>query len=419
MSKRIERRQERERREESVYRLPAPGSALPQIVLIERRPGHHPWIFRRMLEEPKQRVIPGALVECVTRDGRRVGCGYYNANSEITLRLLSEDPRVVPDGEWFARRIADAVAFRHDVLKLPETTDAYRVIHSEGDGLSGLVVDRLANVLVLELYSAGPFRHLPWIQAGLRACFPDAEQVVRADARSEKYEGVAMDGPPPSENACELTVREGAARFHVDLRKGHKTGFFADQREHRARLAELSRGHELFDGCCYSGGFAIQAALAGAKRVEAVDLDEKAIAVAESNGKLNAVTDRVTFAHGNVFNVLREHRAARKRFARMVLDPPKLAVSKSELPKALQSYKDMNRQGMQCVEAGGVLLSCSCTGLVSELDLIGVLRDAASEARADLQIFGVGGASPDHPWAARMPEGRYLKVIYSRVRPLG
>lgn len=214
-----------------------------------------------------------------------------------------------------------------------------------------------------------------------------------------------------------LIVREGPARFHVDLRRGHKTGFFADQREHRARLAELCRGAELFDGCCYSGGFAVQAALAGAKQVEAVDLDENAVAVAEENLKLNGVEGKVRARHANVFDVLRDHRAARRKFARVVLDPPKLAVTREERPKALEAYQDMNRLGMQCLEDGGVLVSCSCTGLVGEEDLLGVLREAAAEANKDLQVFHVGGASPDHPWSIHMPEGRYLKVVFSRVRP--
>ena len=411
-------RLEKELRREEKRRLPREGEALPQVVLRTTRGTRHPWVYRRMLREVHDDLESGTLVEAVGRDGQLVGRGFYNPRSEIALRILTEDPREVPDARWFRARIAQAVELRHAVLKLPEQTDAYRVVHSEGDGLSGLVVDRFAGVLVAELFSAGVHRHWEWVAAGLREHFPDAEIVVRADRRSEKYEGVKMDGLPPSSEARRLVIREGKAHFEVDLRRGHKTGFFLDQRENRARMAELSRGVDLFDGFCYTGGFAIQAALAGARQIEAVDLDEDAVAMAEKNKALNRLGEDVRFRHGNVFDVLREFRAAGRRFSRMVLDPAKLALSRQELPKALGAYRDMNRLGMQCVKAGGVLLSCSCTGLVSESDFVEALRAAAEEARLELQIFHIAGAAMDHPFLARMPEGRYLKAVYSRVKPL-
>mgnify|MGYP003873991689 CR=1 FL=1 len=390
---------------------------LPSIRLRAGRQNRHPWVYRRMLEGPYEDLPPGTLVDAYGRDRQFVGRGFYNGNSEIALRILTEDPRETIDAAWFRKRVAEAVRFRHDLLRLPEKTDAYRVIHSEGDGLSGLVVDRFGPVLVAELFSAGMHRYWPWVAAALEAAYPGAEIVVRADRRSEKLEGVKMDGPPPSEGARRVAIQEHGAKFEVDLRRGHKTGYFLDQRENRQRMAELSRGCELFDGFCYTGGFAIHAARAGARRVEAVDLDEDVVAIGERNRSLNGLSDaQVTFRHGNVFDVLRECRATNRRFARMVLDPAKLAVARHELPRALGAYRDMNRLGMQCLEPGGVLLSCSCTGLVSEADFLDALRAAADEARLDLQIFHLAGAAPDHPFAARMPEGRYLKAVFARVR---
>jgi 23S rRNA (cytosine1962-C5)-methyltransferase len=390
---------------------------LPSIRLRAGRQSHHPWVYRRMLDGPYDELQPGTLVDAYSRDRQFVGRGFYNANSEIALRILTEDPREAIDAAWFRARVAEAVRFRHDVLRLPETTDAYRLIHSEGDGLSGLVVDRFGSVLVAELFSAGVHRHWKWIAEALNAAYPDAEIVVRADRRSEKLEGVKMDGPPPSEEARHVVIQEHGAKFDVDLRRGHKTGYFLDQRENRQYMAHLSRGQHLFDGFCYTGGFAIHAARAGAKHVEAVDLDEHVVAIGEKNRALNGLSEeQLTFRHGNVFDVLRECRATNRRFARMVLDPAKMAVARHELPKALGGYRDMNRLGMQCLEPGGVLLSCSCTGLVSEPDFLDALRSAAEEARLDLQIFHVAGASPDHPFVARMPEGRYLKAVFARVR---
>jgi 23S rRNA (cytosine1962-C5)-methyltransferase len=308
------------------------------------------------------------------------------------------------------------VRLRHDILRLPDCTDAYRVVHSEGDGLSGLVVDRFGAVLVAELFSAGIHRYWTWIAEALDAAYPGAEIVVRADRRSEKLEGLKMDGRPPSEKARDVVIQEHGTKFHVDLRRGHKTGYFLDQRENRQRLAALSRGRELFDGFCYTGGFALHAARAGAKHVEAVDLDEDVVAIGEKNRALNGLDGKVDFRHGNVFDVLREYRTSKRRFSRMVLDPAKLAIARHELPKALGAYRDMNRLGMQCLERGGVLLSCSCTGLISEGDFLEALRSSADEARLDLQIFHIAGAAPDHPFVARMPEGRYLKAVFARVR---
>jgi 23S rRNA (cytosine1962-C5)-methyltransferase len=401
--------------EEQRRRLPQEGEPLPRVELRVDRHSRHPWIYRRMLREPDGGLEPGQLVEVVARDGRFAGRGLYNPNSEIALRILTDDPAVFPGETWFRDRVADAVRLRHDALRLPARTDAYRVVHAEGDGLSGLVVDRLANVLVVEPYSAGMHRHLDWVRSALVAALPGLEIVVRADHRVEKQEGVRMDGTAPAEG--HLVIREGPAKFEVDLRRGHKTGFFLDQRENRARMAAWCRGEDLFDGCCYTGGFAVHAALSGAASVLAVDLDEDAVAVAQRNHRLNGLGGSVLFQHGNVFDVLRGFKLSGRRFTRMVLDPPKLAPTKADLERALVAYRDMNRLGMQCLAPGAILLSCSCSGLVGEADFLETLRHAASEARADLQILHVDGAGPDHPWTARFPEGRYLKAVFSRVVP--
>jgi len=397
---------------------PAPhGPKLPRVELRSYPQNRHPWVFRRMVAGEHPELPPGALVEVVDRDGEFFGYAFYNANSEIALRILSYERSQPVNAQWFRDKIARAVEFRHDVLKLPARNDAYRVVHSEGDGLSGLVVDRLGSVLVLELFSAGMHRNLGWIQAALKTHYPNLTQIVRADQRSEKHEGLEMDGPPPPESLREVVIHEANLKFRVDLRDGHKTGFFTDQRENRVRTAELCRGEDVFDGFCYTGGFAMAAALHGAKRVEAMDLDENAVAIAERNQELNGIGPNLQFRHGNVFHRLRDMRATNTQFARMILDPSKQAIARHEINKALDAYCDMNRMGMQCVKPGGILVSCSCTGLVSEEMFLDVLRAAAGEAGVELQILAVTGAAADHPFAIRVPEGRYLKVVYSRVLP--
>jgi len=395
--------------------LPEHGTQLPVVELRTRHGSNHPWIFRRMAEE-RDDLEPGTMVEVIDRNGQFVGRGFYNSHSEIAIRLLTLDKDTAPDQRFFFNLITRAVRLRHDVLGLPKFTDSFRLIHSEGDGISGLVADKYGKCIVLELFSAGIHRHLDWIKQGLTEHYPGHEVVIRSDQRTERLEGLKMEGPPPQTR--ELVIHENALKMHVDLRRGHKTGYFLDQRDNRKRIAELCAGQNVFDGFCYTGGFALSAAIGGAKTVEAVDLDEEAIEVAEQNRTLNGLGDSLRFTHGNVFDILRERRASGRRYSRMILDPAKLAMSRPEVPKALSAYADMNRLGMQCMEPGGVLLSCSCTGLVSEEDFLMALRAAAAEANVELQILSVYGAPPDHPWAVRVPEGRYLKAVFSRVTPL-
>ncbi|MFH0938115.1 MAG: class I SAM-dependent rRNA methyltransferase [Planctomycetota bacterium] len=405
----------RKHKEVEIVKLPESGEVLPLIELRTRHTSGHPWVFRRMIGNHYDNLAPGTMVEVVDKFEQHVGRGFYNSHSEIAVRLLTQDCNSFPDRRWFLGAITRAVRLRHDILNLPKSTDAYRLIHSEGDNLSGLVADKYGPTIVLELFSAGMHRHLEWLRQGFAEHFPDHELIVRADHRTERLEGVKMDGPPPQTR--QLVIRENKLKLHVDLRRGHKTGFFLDQRDNRTRLGELSAEQEVFDGFCYTGGFALSAALHGAKSVEAVDLDEKAIEIANQNKTLNGIGEHLKFIHGNVFEVLRDRRAAGKRYSRIILDPSKLALTREEIPKALSAYADMNRLAMQCLQPGGVLLSCSCTGLVSETDFLTALRAAASEASVELQILAIHNASADHPWALHVPEGRYLKAVFSRVMP--
>ena len=396
--------------------LPQAGDTLPVVELRTFHATRHPWIFRRMVGGPYDELEPGAMVEVLDKAGQFVGRGFYNPYSEIAVRLITVDKESFPDRRFFIGAITRAVRLRHEVLGLSAICDSYRVIHSEGDGLSGMVADKYGKCIVVQLFSAGMHRHFEWVRQGLSENYPEHEIIVRADHRTEKQEGLKMDGPAPQTR--ELIINENKLKLHVDLRRGHKTGFFLDQRDNRQRVGAMCAGQDVFDGFCYTGGFALSAALGGAKTVEGVDLDEDAIEIAQKNRVLNEIDERLVFTHGNVFDVLRDRRMAGKRYTRMVLDPAKLAITKLEVNKALSAYADMNRLGMQCLEPGGILVSCSCTGLVSEDEFLMALRAAAAEANVELQILAIHGAGADHPWAIRLPEGRYLKAVFSRVMPL-
>jgi 23S rRNA (cytosine1962-C5)-methyltransferase len=360
-----------------------------------------------MVRTPDPPIDPGALVDVLDREGAFVGRAFYNPRSNIALRLLSTDPAEPVGDEFFRGRLRTAVALRHDLLRLPEVTDAYRICHAEGDGLSGLIVDRLGPVLSIEVFSRGFFKILEKVKAWLLELFPGLRFSVRADAAIAEIEGFRLPAPGAVEG---VVVREHGVEFRVDFEHGHKTGFFCDQRDNRAAAARLAGGREVLDLCTYTGGFAISAAKGGAKRVVAVDLDEKALEVARRNGRLNRV--KVDFLHADLFNFLRQ---TREKFGFVILDPAKMAREPEDLPKARRAYHDMNTLAMKAVAPGGLLLSCSCTGRVGEEEFLQILRAAAQTAGRTLQMFFVTGAAPDHPVSSLFPEGRYLKAVYSRV----
>jgi 23S rRNA (cytosine1962-C5)-methyltransferase len=360
-----------------------------------------------MVHAPSAPLSPGTLVDVHDREDLFVGRAFFNPRSQIALRVLTTDPDEAVDDRFFRDRVRAAVELRHDVLKLPGVTDAYRLIHGEGDGLSGLVVDRLGAVLAVDVRSIGFFARLAPLSAWLGEHFPGARIRATADEDIQKIEGFRL-GPPGAVEG--VTVREHGVEFRVDFESGHKTGFFCDQRENRRETGKLAAGRDFLDLATYTGGFAVTAAKAGARRVVAVDLDEAALEVARRNGKLNRV--KIDFLHADLFNYLRQ---LKDRFDVVVLDPAKQASAPEDLPRARRNYHDMNALAMKAARPGGILVSCSCTGLVPEPEFLEILRAASRTAGRVLQTFRISGAGPDHPVSSLFPEGRYLKVAYSRV----
>ncbi len=373
---------------------------------------NHPWIFQKMVEKPVPKPRPGAVVDIVDRDGAFAGRGFYNGHSRIALRVLTADPDEAVDEAFFERRIAEAVRLRREVLRLDEVTDAYRVIHSEGDGLSGLVVDRFAGTLVIEYFSAGMFRQRDLIRRCLDRHFPGSTMYWFAEEHVQKQESFdcAIPAPPaPS------VITEHGLRFHAAPGSKHKTGFFADQRDNRETLARFCAGKRVLDLCCNSGGFALYAkARGGAEDVVGVDLDEEVLGVAEQNARLNKA--RVRFVQADIFHWLRDIAATRRdMYDVVILDPAKMTRDREQVIPALKKYLDMNKLALAAVKPGGIFLTCSCTGLVSEEQFLDMLRRAAFYANRTVQVLKVSGAGADHPWQAHVPESRYLKAVFCRV----
>lgn len=364
-----------------------------------------------MVEKPAVRLLSGTVVDIIEREGQWVGRGFWNGHSRIALRVLTTDPNEAIDREFFARRLGRAIALRREILNLDAVADSYRLVHSEGDGLSGLVVDRFGPVLVVEYFAAGMFRCRAMIQDILTEQFPESRFYWFAEEHVQKQESFDCRAPEPP---APITITEHGVRFRVAPGSAHKTGFFLDQRDNRRMLADCCAGRRVLDLCCNTGGFSVYAkALGGAAEVVGVDIDEAVIAIAKQNAHLNQA--QVRFLQADLFTWLRDVLPSGQRFDVVVLDPAKQTRDREEIDLALKRYLDMNRLALQAVAPGGLFLTCSCTGLISEETFLETLRRAAWQASRTLQILRISGAGADHPFLVHVPEGRYLKAIWCRV----
>ena len=396
-------------------RLEAPAVELPPGVPAVHLKSIHfgTFFYEKMVGRVEGSPADGELVAVADRVGKLFGWGFYNGRAAIRLRMFSRSPQR-PDDSEIARRIAEAVRLRRDVLQLDRVTDACRLVHAEGDGLTGLVADRLGPYVAIELFGLAMYQRLGLIQdAFIDAGLSVKNFVVRADKGVAEQEGIPLHrlrdpkvGP--------VVIQEHGVKFAVDLAKGHKTGFFCDQRDNRLALARLAGGRRVLDVCCYTGGFALYAAVLGqAAEVMGVDLDEKALAIAERNAELNGVD--VPFTHADAFDFLRQAVAERRQWDVVVVDPSKFVPRRSLMEVGLRKYADLNRLAAGVVAPGGVLLTCSCSGLVDQPTFVVTVARAARAAGRTLQVFALTGAAPDHPFQPDTPESQYLKAVWARV----
>jgi len=382
----------------------------PAVRLKNAWRSSHPWIFQKLVDKPPQKPKPGTIVDVFGVDGDWVGRGFYNGHSRIAVRILETDPDVQVDAAWFHDKIAQAVSLRREVLKLDATTDAWRVVHAEGDGLSGLVVDRYGDLIVVEFFAAGMFRHREWIYDALRAQFPGCRFHSFADEHVQKQESFDFHNTAGTEAEV---ITEYGVKFRADPAGAHKTGFFADQRENRQWLSQHVEGKTVLDLCCNTGGFAVYAAARGATEVLGVDIDQDVIAIAKGNARLNNV--RPKFVQADIFPYLRDAAARGDAYDVVILDPAKMTRDREQVITALKKYLDMNKLALGVVKPGGLFATFSCTGLVAEDQFLDMLRRAAYFSGRTIQILKVAGAGPDHPFMVHVQESRYLKAVFCRV----
>jgi 23S rRNA (cytosine1962-C5)-methyltransferase len=391
---------------------------MPVLVLAEGRERsierRHPWIFSGGVHELRGEVTRGATVSVCSKSGKPLALAAYNPDSKIVARVWSFDPSSAIDEAFFRARIAAAVRLRASLLGEETTAHACRLVRGESDGLPGVVVDRYGAQLVLALTSAGAVFHRDAIARALAEVTGCPNVFERSDADVMALEGLSPSigvllGEAPPER---IAIDEGGARFSVDVRGGHKTGFYLDQRDNRALVRSYARGRDVLDCFCYSGGFAVNAALGGAKSVHGIDASGEALELARANLVASGLPETAaTFERGDVFEWLRKARDAGKSYDLIVLDPPKFAPTARLAERAARGYKDINLFALKLLRPGGVLLTFSCSGGVSPDLFQKIVAGAAADARIDASFVRKLSAGVDHPVALAFPEGEYLKGL--------
>jgi 23S rRNA (cytosine1962-C5)-methyltransferase len=385
------------------------GGAVPTVRL--KYFSYHPAIWPRMIGEVSRDASAGSLVQVIDKEGKPFGSGFWNPKAGMPLRVFAHGDEVVGE-DFFIGAIQRAASFRREVMKLDETTEAYRAIHADADQMPGLVADKFGKVMSLEVTNLAAYQRLDeWIPA-LHEAFGTEKAHVRVDPDLARIEGIPSLTHRLSEKIRPLKIREHGVTFEIDPAGGHKTGFFCDQRDNRKKFAALAPGRSVLDLCCYTGGFSVSAALAGAEDVTAVDLDEVAVEMAKRNGNLNQ--QRIKFTHADAFTWARTMIENGRQWDLVIADPPKF-IHNREDQLGHNKYHDLNKLALQMVKPGGLFVTCSCSGMLSADEFEKIVVSAAHRQNRRLQIFDRTGAGPDHPTISNYPESRYLKLLWCRV----
>jgi len=389
----------------------------PQIVLKPKEEGRlqagHLWAFSNEVERVPADLEPGQLADLVHSRAGFIGRGFYNPHSLIAFRILSSQKEDI-DESFFEKRLQDAQAYRQWMY--PKAT-AYRWIFGESDRLPGLIVDRYGDYLALQAISAGMERFKALIVSVLQRILPVKGIVWRTDSALRELEGLPRADPEivfgnvPAR--VEIELENGI--FQVDLLGGQKTGFYFDQRDNRQALAIYCRGRKVMDAFCYSGGFGIAAARAGAREVVFVDSATSALELAEANAERNATGVRTTFVEGDAVALL-ERGTPGEPFDIISVDPPAFARSKKHLPAALKAYEKLNALALRALPQGGLLVTSSCSHHVGRELFVEMLRHAARKAKRSVRLLELRSQAKDHPVLLTMPETEYLKFAILEVR---
>ena len=370
----------------------------------------HPWVYSNeiQMDETSRALPPGAVVRLDSAEGEGLGTALYNRLPLIAARLLSRDPRAAIDGAFLAARLRRALAIRERLFAEPY----YRLVHAEADGLPGTIVDRFGDTLVLQVNTAGMERLVPLLVEALDGLLAPARILLRGEGPARQMEGLesrvealrgSFDAPIP--------VRENGARYLADAGEGQKTGWFYDQRDNRAWVARLARDARVLDGYCYSGGFAVQAALGGAREVLAIDRSEAALELAGQAAALNGVAERCRFQKAEVFKRLDGLARNREAFDLVIVDPPAFIKSKKDLFQGAKGYRKLARMAAEVVAPEGFLFIASCSHHMAPDAFAEQIRRGIANAGRQARILHAAGAAADHPVHPALPETAYLKAL--------
>jgi 23S rRNA (cytosine1962-C5)-methyltransferase len=391
--------------------------SLPSVVLkpgeANRLVAGHSWVYANSILRITAPPEEGDLVQVKDHRQRLLGTGFYNSRSKIAVRLLDRE-RIEPDRAFFKQRIAAALAHRQRWM--PGAT-SYRVVNAESDFLSGLIVDRYEDVLVVQISSLGMDRRKTLIVEVLQELLSPRAILERSDTASRKFEGLAdSQGVLAGEAVSRVDVRLNGLRFETDLAEGHKTGMYLDQQTNYAAVGELARNAtEVLVCFCFLGGFALHAARAGTGNVHALDQSAEAVAAAARNAEANGLADRVRFEAANVFDWLKARTAVGPnekvipRYDLIILDPPSFTRTRAAVPDALRGYKEIHLRALKLLKPGGILATFCCSHHVDRVLFEEVVLAAAIDTRHTLRRVALFGQSPDHPVLPSIPETEYLK----------
>jgi len=374
--------------------------------------GFHPWVFSGALEKVPEGLSSGDPVTLATAGGQFLARGYFNSYSQIAVRIWSWDPEEEVDGEFFVRRVKNALAFRQSLFG-PET-DAYRLVNAESDLLPGLVVDRYAGVLVVQFHTQGILRHREAILAALSKVVRPTGIWERSESASRKVEGLeSKTGLVSGEVPDRVAIRENGLSFLVDVMGGQKTGFFLDQRENRQAIMHHARGGRVLNAFSYTGAFGVYALAGGAAHVVNVDSSAPALALARENAEANGFSpEQSSFVDMDVKKYLASSPGT---FDLIILDPPAFIKDRKKKRDGLMGYRRVNEAALSLLSPGGVLVTCSCSGHLSEPEFRHVVMEAAARARRPLQLLKSTTHAPDHLELLPFTEGSYLKALFLRA----
>lgn len=415
-----QRRRENGRQQSPVFKASVVVFAGAHLYLLSGREKsllrRHPWVFSGAVSRVDGNPLNGETIQVCDEQGGFLAWAAYNPQSQIVARVWSWNAGEKIDADFFRRKIGNAIAMRKD-LKLDLHSNGMRLVHGESDGLPGLIVDQYADVLVVQLGSAGVESWRDTIADMLQDMCKPACIYERSDSDGRELEGLPvrneiLRGKLPAA----LRVIENGIHIAVDVAAGQKTGFYLDQRDNRALIGSLAAGRDILNCFCYTGGFSLYALHGGAKSVLSIDSSAEALHIAQQNVALNGLDASLAeWQDKDVFEALRKLRDQNRKFDMIVLDPPKFAPTAAFAEKASRAYKDINLLGFKLLRPGGILATYSCSGGIGDDLFQKIIAGAALDAGVDAQIIHKVHAAADHPVLLSFPEGAYLKGLVLRV----